>query len=117
MDARDDEDAPLDPAVERVRRRMMRLMAVSVAIMMTGLIAVIGAIVYKFSARDGGAAALRAGETLERRIGMPKDARVVGGNLSGGDLLMTIDPGGGRQLQFWIYRIAEDRVVAKLAVE
>ena len=44
-----DDDAPLDPAVERVRRKVMRLMGISVAIMMVGLMAVIGAIFYKIS--------------------------------------------------------------------
>ena len=42
-----DEEKPLDPAVERVRRRMLRLMVISIGIMMTGLMAVLGAIVYK----------------------------------------------------------------------
>ena len=44
-----DEDKPLDPMVENVRRRMMRLMVVSIGIMMIGLMAVLGSIVYKYN--------------------------------------------------------------------
>jgi len=42
-----DEEQPLDPAMERVRRKMVRLMVISIGIMMVGLMAVLGAIVYK----------------------------------------------------------------------
>ena len=42
-------DKPLDPAIEAVRKRLARLMVVSVGIMMIGLLAVLGAIVYKAS--------------------------------------------------------------------
>jgi hypothetical protein len=42
-----DEEKPLDPAIEAVRKRLARLMVVSIGIMMVGLLAVLGAIVYK----------------------------------------------------------------------
>ena len=42
-----DEEEPLDPAVEAVRVKMVRLLAVSGGIMMLGLMAVLLAIVYK----------------------------------------------------------------------
>ena len=42
-----EEDKPLDPAMERVRRKLARLMAVSIGIMLIGLMAVLGAVVYK----------------------------------------------------------------------
>jgi hypothetical protein len=42
-----DEDKPLDPAMERVRRKLARLMVVSIGIMLIGLMAVLGAVVYK----------------------------------------------------------------------
>src|SRR5690606_39955979 len=46
------DEKPLDPAVERVRRKMMRLMLVSIGIMMVGLMAVVGAIVYKLGSSE-----------------------------------------------------------------
>jgi hypothetical protein len=42
-----DDDKPLDPAMEKVRRKLARLMAVSIGIMLVGLMAVLGAVVYK----------------------------------------------------------------------
>ncbi|WP_337267581.1 hypothetical protein [Oryzifoliimicrobium ureilyticus] len=41
------EDKPLDPAMERVRRKMVRLQIVSGIIMFVSLMAVFGAVVYK----------------------------------------------------------------------
>ena len=43
----DEDEKPLDPAVERVRRKMVRLLVISVSIMMIGLMSVLGSIVYK----------------------------------------------------------------------
>ncbi|MGL4404866.1 MAG: hypothetical protein ACRCT6_03840 [Notoacmeibacter sp.] len=46
-----EDDKPLDPAIEAVRKRLARLMVVSIGIMMVGLLAVLGAIVYKTTGR------------------------------------------------------------------
>ena len=43
----DQEEKPLDPALENVRRKMVRLQIVSAAIMVVSLMAVFGAVVYK----------------------------------------------------------------------
>ncbi len=43
----DQEEKPLDPAMESVRRKMVRLQIVSGAIMFVSLMAVFGAVVYK----------------------------------------------------------------------
>ena len=52
MDPADiDDEKPLDPAIEAVRKRLARLMVVSIGIMMVGLLAVLGAIVYKTTGR------------------------------------------------------------------
>jgi hypothetical protein len=50
-DVREGEDEPLDPAMERVRTKMVRLLAVSIGTMMVGLFAVLFAVIYK--ANDG----------------------------------------------------------------
>ena len=47
FEADDQEEKPLDPALESVRRKMIRLQIVSVAIMVVSLMAVFGAVVYK----------------------------------------------------------------------
>lgn len=40
-------EKPLDPAMERVRRKLVRLLAVSIGTLLIGLMAVLGAVVYK----------------------------------------------------------------------
>ena len=47
-----EEEEPLDPATERVRRKMVRLLIVSIGIMVVGLMAVFGAIIYKIGERS-----------------------------------------------------------------
>lgn len=43
------QEPPLDPAMERVRRKMIRLLVISIGIMVIGLIAVLSAVVYKIN--------------------------------------------------------------------
>ena len=43
----DQEEKPLDPALENVRRKMIRLQIISAAVMVVSLMAVFGAVVYK----------------------------------------------------------------------
>ena len=62
MTSYDDTEAPLDPAAARLRRKLVRLLFVSGGIMMLGLIAVFGAIVYKLN--QGG----RGGQAGFRRL-------------------------------------------------
>ncbi|KJS15339.1 MAG: membrane protein [Hoeflea sp. BRH_c9] len=51
------DEKPLDPEMEKVRRKMVRLLAVSIGVMFIGLMAVLGAIVYKFTQADDTAVA------------------------------------------------------------
>ena len=50
------DEKPLDPEMEKVRRKMVRLLAVSIGIMFIGLVTVLGALVYKFTRSDDSAA-------------------------------------------------------------
>jgi len=66
------DEKPLDPEMEKVRRKMVRLLVVSIGVMFIGLMAVLGAIVYKFTQRDDAPAqgSLVAGSSLQ----VPSDA-------------------------------------------
>ncbi|MEN9895491.1 MAG: hypothetical protein RIR97_1343 [Pseudomonadota bacterium] len=46
-DSPDTLDPPLDPVMEKVRRKMVRLQVISAGVMVVSLMAVLGAIVYK----------------------------------------------------------------------
>lgn len=43
----EDEEKPLDPALEKIRRKMVRLLVISSSVIVLGLMAVLGSIVYK----------------------------------------------------------------------
>ena len=49
IEPNDIDEKPLDPEVEKVRKKMVRLLAVSIGVMMIGVMAVLFAIVYKFT--------------------------------------------------------------------
>lgn len=130
-----DEDAPLDPAVEKVRRKVMRLMGISIAIMMVGLMAVIGAIFYKISGSgskktatevvgDSKVGMLPSGEirnidamgaVIAGNINLPDGSRVEKADLNNGQILLMIKSGEG-ELSLWIYDLAANRVFAKIAI-
>lgn len=63
----DQDEKPLDPAMENVRRKMVRLMIVSGTVMVVSLMAVFGAIVYK---------AMRPAPKAVATTGVPSDAPV-----------------------------------------
>jgi len=68
----DQEDKPLDPVMENVRRKMMRLQLVSGGIMFLMFMAVLVAIVYKINTRESKPEAQVAGSGLA----VPSDAPV-----------------------------------------
>ena len=107
-----DEDKPLDPAVERVRRKMMRLMAISVGIMMIGLMAVLIAIVYKISAR--GTQAAPVGGTFETVLPIPAGGRIVSQSLSGDRLTLLVEH-SGRQTIF-LFDTATRKIVGRIDI-
>ena len=128
MNAHDDNDVdkPLDPAVERVRRKMMRLMLISIGIMMIGLMAVLGAIVYKIGNRDESAKAPPvatqggSGVPVEPgfagRIDLPDGSRIVSTALDGDNILLHVTiPSQGEKLL--VYSLGEDRIIATVTVD
>ena len=72
-----EDEAPLDPAAERLRRKLVRLLFVSGGIMMLGFIAVFAAIVYKLNERGQGAGRLSAASPVEASIAVPPGYRVA----------------------------------------
>jgi len=118
----DDEDKPLDPAVERVRRRLARFMAINLGILLLAVMAVAAAIVYKLGrigepARGGVAGALLpSGEGMATgRIALPEGARLTGQALSGDRLLLNAALADGGSAIF-VYDIAERRMIARLDI-
>ncbi|WP_411033381.1 hypothetical protein [Shinella sp. BYT-45] len=119
----DQEDKPLDPVMENVRRKMMRLQLVSGGIMLLMFMAVLAAIVYKISARDGKPeAAVSAGG-----LAVPSDAPVkVTARLPDGFAVSAVSQSGGQILFYGamadgarkalLFDIAAGRIVAEIDV-
>lgn len=61
----------LDPAMERVRRKMIRLLAVSIGVMLIGLMAVLIAVVYKINRKPEPAIAEEARSDIPGQIAAP----------------------------------------------
>jgi hypothetical protein len=85
-------DAPLDPATERVRRKMVRLLAVSIGIMFIGVMAVLFAVVY----RVGGEAQLAEG--AEVPLMLPAGAMILEAGMDGDRLFVRVSAEGGEEL-------------------
>ena len=99
-----DEDQPLDPAVEKVRRKMVRFFAINIGILMLALMAVLAAIVYKSTQETGeDNAAVNAavpgegGGLSSAPIVISAGERVVSQSLDGNRVSLLIEAETGRQ--------------------
>ncbi|MBB4063194.1 hypothetical protein [Gellertiella hungarica] len=116
------EDKPLDPVMEKVRRKMVRLQLVSAGIMVVMLMAVLGAIVYKLTRPDPRAAAVAVagagipvGETVKAVASLPAGFAVRSVSLSGGQLLIHGNTADAQQ-QALVFDIASGRIVAEITL-
>ncbi|WP_312795989.1 fimbrial protein [Tianweitania sp.] len=117
-----DDDKPLDPAVENVRRKLVRFMAINLGLLFLALMAVVLAIVYRWT-RTPEPEAVPAAETATipqgddriQSIPLPDGTRVTGQSLSGNRVALdTIEPNGNRVLV--IYDFAAGRIIARVAL-
>lgn len=119
--AEEDEEKPLDPAAENVRRKLVRFMIVNLGLLFLALMVVIGALVYK--ARNAPVAGLTpagdvqapAGAPLSGDIVLPVGAKVVSQSLSGNRLSIDAELADGSRSIF-VYDIAERRVIGQFAI-
>ena len=88
-------EEPLDPQVEMIRRRMMRLLMVSSGIMVIGLMAVLAAIVYKINEDTS---ALDPAPVAEGVIEMPAGSDVISSSLSRDQIMLTLKLADGSQV-------------------
>ncbi len=116
------EDKPLDPAVEKVRRKLLRFVAINLGILFVALMAVVAALVYKsldadpaVPAQASGEIPVPAGAVLEGEIGIPAGARIVSQGLSGGRISLELELADGSRA-IHIYDLAERRTVGRFAI-
>ena len=118
----DGEEKPLDPAVEKVRRKLVRFVAINLGLLFIALMAVVAALVYKsrtaappavVAAPD--AEAPSPGGVVEGQIPLPAGARIVSQSLSGSRLALSLEFSDGRRAVY-LYDIAARRIVGRFAV-
>lgn len=123
--AKDDtyEDKPLDPEVEAVRRKLARLLIVSIGIMIAGLMAVLFAIVYKMSSdgdEAGSAVAPSVNATFapasDLALQLPQGASIVSHGVSGRYVTVLVRLPGGEDA-IHIFNMETNRTVTTIAVE
>ncbi|PSJ50771.1 fimbrial protein [Kumtagia ephedrae] len=124
-----EEEKPLDPAVEKVRKKLVRFVAVNLGLLFVALMAVVAAIVYKTRTEaptvveapasdipvPAGAVAVPAGTVLEGEIALPAGAKIVSQSLSGSRLSLGLELSDGNRA-IYLYDLAERRIVGRFAV-
>ncbi len=84
------EDEPLDPKVEAIRKKMVRLLLVSGAIMMIGLMTVLIAIVYKLNESSAPAVA-KSGA-----VSVPSGSEIISTAMGDGKIMLTVRNSDGK---------------------
>lgn len=119
--ADEDEEKPLDPAVENVRRKLLRFMAINLGLLFGALMIVVAALVYKSwtAAPQTPPVTTLAppaeGGLVEGTIPLPAGARIVSQSLSGDRVSLHVEEAGGATA-FYIYDLAAGRMVGRFAL-
>ncbi|MBP1875174.1 hypothetical protein LPJGGPFB_06022 [Ensifer adhaerens] len=117
----DQEDKPLDPAMENVRRKMVKLQLVSVGVMLVMLMAVLATIVYKVTRTDEKAPAQSAAIAVPSEApvnavaALPAGFTVTNVALSGSQVLFYGNLPGAEPRAI-VFDITAGRIVADITV-
>lgn len=121
-----EEEEPLDPVMERVRVKMVRLLVVSIGIMLLGLITVLGAVVYKINQSSEEAEVetdnselpvTSTAPLLEKlEVDLPDGARVVSSSLSNQNMMLDLRLANGER-QFWVVNLQSGEVVSRITTK
>lgn len=116
----DEDEKPLDPAVEKVRRKLVRFVVINLGLLFAALMAVVAALVYKSMtvpapAVDAGIEIASPADALEGDIRIPAGARIVSQSLSGNRLALSLEMTDGARA-IYIYDLAARRIVGRYAV-
>ncbi|MBW8285857.1 MAG: hypothetical protein K0M55_19890 [Rhizobium sp.] len=122
LDDDEQEDKPLDPAMESVRRKMIKLQLVSGGIMMLMFMAVLAAIVYKVTRPDGtekpvasSGLAIPADQPLSLTAALPAGFSITSTALSNNQILFygTTTDGTRKAL---VFDLSVGRIIADVTL-
>jgi hypothetical protein len=118
------EDKPLDPVMEGVRRKMVKLQLISGGIMAVLFLAVLVSIVYKLTREEGGAQPVAASapslavpsdQPLSLTANLPAGFRVTQTSLSGSQMLIYGETAAGERKAF-VFDLALGRIIADVTL-
>lgn len=108
----ENEEKPLDPAVEHVRKKLVRFVAINLGLLFAAVMAVLFAVVYKTSTQ---APPLPTDGTVEAEIALPAGARMLGHGFSDGRISIDAELADGSRTVF-LYDIAARKIVGRYTV-
>lgn len=119
----DEEEKPLDPAMEKIRRKMVRLLVVSSSVIILGLMAVVFSIVYKIDRNKPDQSRLPATTTAtadvipaaRQSITLPQGFVLESSSLSGNRILISGADADGRKRMI-VYDIGTGKQVTEIEV-
>ena len=118
----DNGEKPLDPEVEKVRRKLVRFVAINLGLLFLALMAVLGAIVYKSRTPEPVAEAgmgsdiPAAGGVIDAEIGLPAGTKIMSQSLSGNRIAIDAELADGSRTIF-VYDMAQRRLIGRLAIK
>ncbi|WP_430251211.1 hypothetical protein [Neorhizobium sp. DAR64860/K0K1] len=119
----EEKEEPLDPAMERIRRKMVLLQLVSGGILFVCFMAVLAAIVYKISQRpaDGpetvatsGSFTVPSDQPLKATAALPTGFQIDNVSMSGSQLVFLGQLNGARKV--FVFDIVLGRIVADVTI-
>ncbi|AHG46608.1 membrane protein [Rhizobium leguminosarum bv. trifolii CB782] len=121
IEPEDQEEKPLDPAMESVRRKMVRLQIVSGAIMFVSLMAVFGAVVYKAMHSEPketaavSASGVPSDAPLAATVSLPLGFKVQSTSFSAGQILFYGETVDGKSKAL-VFDVVTGRTVADVSI-
>lgn len=117
------QDHPLDPSVERVRKKLMRLMIVSISITLILILAVLLGVVYKIIATGSApkhphsfSSYEKNSETAHYTLSFPKNTKILSKSFSENHIMFTIlTP--DRQIKLLIYNYYTGKLTTVFTLE
>ncbi len=118
--AEEDEEKPLDPEAEKVRRKLVRFMGINLGLLFLALMVVIAALVYKSRTRTPAPSPVSeipapAGAPVSGDIVLPVGAKVLSQSLSETRLSIEAELADGSRTIF-VYDIAERRMISQFTI-
>ncbi|MFC5387664.1 fimbrial protein [Aquamicrobium segne] len=114
-------EKPLDPSVENVRRKMVRFMGINLGILFFALMVVIAALVYKSWSTQSPVAApagdiqTPTGQPVEADIVLPVGARLISQSISGDRISLEAELTDGARVIF-IYDLAGQKLIGRFSI-